>query len=164
MKNILTVAALLLLAACSTQHKTTSNRLESTSSAFAKDSIEYYETDYDTRQYNDLALLVGNWNLNTMQRQQKLAQENLNSAAISLGNDGKFKLTTSCGYISGDYVLKGRSIKFSNGSADFFNCPNMEQASELVRLLTNTVSAYTVSSNSLYLRDGASNIVFTASK
>jgi heat shock protein HslJ len=164
MKSTLTVMAVVLLTACASRQKISSTKMESSSNGFAKDSIEYYETDYDTRQYNDLAYLIGNWNLNTMQRQARIAEENLGNAKFSLGNDGKFRISTTCGYINGDYTIKGRSIKFSNASGDWFNCADMEQASTLVKLLNNTVSAYTVSGNSLLLRDGASNVVFTASR
>jgi heat shock protein HslJ len=165
MKSTLTaVIVAVLLASCAPRQKTTSARLINTSNSFAMDSVAYVETEFEARQYNDMALLVGDWSLDKMQRQQRLPEESLDNAKFSIGNDGKFRITTACGYVSGDYTLKGRSIKFSNAAGEWFNCANMEQGSELTRLLNNTVSAYTVSSNTLYLRDGSSNIVFTASR
>jgi heat shock protein HslJ len=165
MKSTLTaLTVVILLASCAPRQKTTSARLVNTSSSFAMDSIAYVETEFEARQYNDLALLVGSWSLDKMQRQQRLPAESLDNAKFSLGNDGKFRITTTCGYVTGDYILKGRSIKFSNASSEWYDCADKEQASYLVKLLNNTVSAYTVSEDRLYLRDGASNIVFSASR
>ena len=166
MKSTYTVlaAAILFLSACTSQKKATTLRVEQSSSAFAVDSIGYYETEYEARQYNDLGLLVGSWNLDKMQRQARLPEESLGAATFSLGNDGRFRISTTCGYVTGDYILKGRSIKFSNASSEWYDCADKEQASELVRLLNNTVSAYTVSGDQLLLRDGASNIVFSATR
>ena len=165
MKSTLTAfIVVILLASCAPQQKTTSARLVNTSSSFAMDSVVYVETEFEARQYNDLALLAGSWNLDKMQRQQRLPEETLDNAKFYLANDGTFKITAACGYVNGNYTIKGRSIKFSNAAGEWFNCANMEQASELTRLLNNTVSAYTVTGNTLYLRDGSSNIVFTASR
>jgi heat shock protein HslJ len=165
MKSTLTALTVaLLFASCAPQQKTTSARLVNTSSSFAMDSIAYVETEFEARQYNDLALLVGSWSLDKMQRQQRLPEETLDNAKFSLGDDGKFRISTTCGYVTGDYILKGRSIKFSNASSEWYDCADKEQASALVKLLNNTVSAYTVSGEKLYLRDGSSNIVFSASR
>lgn len=165
MKSTLTALVVaLLFASCAPQQKTTSARLVNTSSSFAMDSVAYVETEFEARQFNDMALLLGNWNLDKMQRQQRLPEENLDNAKFTLNNDGSFRIILPCGYVGGNYTIKGRSIKFSNAAGEWFNCANMEQGSELTRLLNNTVSAYTVSANTLYLRDGSSNIVFSASR
>ena len=126
--------------------------------------VEYYETDFEARQKDYLNLLMGDWTISTMQRQARLNSENLNNVALSLNADKTFRIATACSTISGTYSVKGTSIRFNTIVSASNGCGTTEQESELVRLLGQTVSAYTVNSNSLLLRDGTSNIVFRAEK
>jgi heat shock protein HslJ len=43
-------------------------------------------------------------------------------------------------------------------------CTQLEQESSFLKLLEQTVSAYSVSEKKLFLRDGSSNIVFECEK
>lgn len=159
----LAIASSLTLIACSPSRSTTTTQTtESENAALGGDKIEYYETEYEVRQKDYLAQLAGEWTVNTMQRQSMLPVENLSDISIRLNSDKTFEAGLSCGTLTGTYSLKGTSIKFlTDGNAD---CSNNEQMSELVKLLTQRVSAYTVENRSLLLRDGSSNIIFRASK
>jgi heat shock protein HslJ len=126
--------------------------------------VEYYETDFEARQKDYLNLLMGDWTVSTMQRQARLGIENLNNTSLKLNPDKTFAITSGCSHITGNYSVKGTSIKFNNAVSNNNGCTTTEQENELMRLLTNTVSAYTVSSNSLLLRDGSTNIVFKAGR
>lgn len=152
----------IIFLACSPQKHTTAMR--STNTGFAKDSVEYYLTDIETRQKNYLTQLQKTWSLVSMQRQAKVAIENLNSHTLVFNQDMSFRLTTSCSTIIGDYEVKGTGIKFKNiASTKNANCNNQNQEDELLRLLQDRVSAYTIENRNLLLRDNATNIVFRAS-
>lgn len=162
--SLLPFLMVMMLVSCSTERKTTTVVTETSGQAKDDVIIEYYETDFEVRQKDYVSQLIGSWKINSMQRQARLPQEDLNDVSIALNADKTFTVSTACGDVKGDYVVKGTSIKFNNVQSAATNCANAEQVSELVRLLSNTVSAYTVADNSLWLRDGSTNIVFRAGK
>jgi len=163
MKYLYLFSLLLIVASsCSTQNNATESvSLSREDVSLAKDSIEYYETEFEVRQKNYRDLLKGTWVIDTMRRQARLNAEALTNVFITFG-DSTFNGRAGCNHVSGSYTLKGTSIKFSDIITTKMSCENIEQEIAFLDLLNNTVSAYTVSSNSLLLRDGASNIVFTA--
>lgn len=159
----LLLACTVWLVACSPSKTTTTTRTtESENAALSDDKIEYYETEFEVRQKDYLAQLAGSWTVNTMQRQSMMPVENLSEISLTLNADKTFEAGLSCGVLSGTYSLKGTSIKFLTSGNE--QCNNNPQMSELVRLLTQTVSAYTVDNKTLLLRDGSSNVIFRASK
>ncbi len=157
-------ASAMLVMACSSPKTTTTTVKTSESRHAAHDTvqIEYYETEFDVRQKDYLAQLTGSWTVNTMQRQARLPEENLSGVSLQLNSDKTFSAKLSCGDISGNFSLKGTSIRFQDIRGA--SCDGDEQMTALLKLLTGTVSAYTVDNNSLLLRDGSSNIVFRGSK
>lgn len=161
MKHFCTLAVL-ILAACTTTKKTS---LTSTSSNQAfedvADSIVYYKTTFEADQKDYLHMMLGNWTIHSMQRQVKLPEETLN-IPLQLNADKTFVIKTTCGDMKGTFAVKGVSIKFNDVS--HINCANSEQLNEMIRLLTNTVSMYTVNGNMLSLKDNSSNNVFRASR
>lgn len=129
-----------------------------------KDSVEYYETDFEIRQKNYKEKLIGKWDVKTMRRQQKADIENLSGIYIEVSADSVFTGNAGCNKMRGIYILKGTSIKFKNILSTKMACDKMEQEGWLLKLLENTVSAYSVDSEKLLLRDAASNIVFECDK
>jgi heat shock protein HslJ len=129
-----------------------------------KDSIEYYDAEVEIQQKNYLHLLKGIWNVTTMQRQQRIDAESLSNVQMVFMTDSTFAGSAGCNRMSGKYTVKGTSIKFGDIITTKMACDRLEQETELLRLLQQTVSAYTVSNTELLLRDGSSNIVFKASK
>jgi len=129
-----------------------------------EDSVVYYEVEIEGRQKNYKELLTGSWFIDTMRRQARAVPDVLNNVQINLNTDQTFTGKTGCADISGTYRLKGTSIKFMNISNAKTNCEPSEQERALQKLLTQTVSTYTVENDILLLRDGSSNVVFRAGR
>lgn len=163
MKKLVLGAVLCLcaFASCTAQKK--AKRPVQDSTNYVKDSVEFYETTFETRQKDYRELLIGEWIIDTMHRQAKLPGEKLQGVHIAFA-DSTFTGNAGCNRVSGKYTLKGTSIRFSDIISTKMACPQIETETALLQLLENTVSAYTVSKTSLWLRDGSSNIVFHASR
>jgi heat shock protein HslJ len=129
-----------------------------------KDSIEYYEVDIIARQKNYMDMLIGNWIIDTMHRQARIKGEPLAGIFLNFKADSSFNGNAGCNNISGKYILKGTSIKLSNIISTKMACDKLEQETALLKLLEETVSAYTVDKSKLLLRDGSTNIIFHASR
>jgi heat shock protein HslJ len=129
-----------------------------------KDSIEYYEVDIIGKQKNYMDVLIGSWTIDTMRRQARLEGEPLTGIFLNFKADSSFNGNAGCNNISGKYILKGTSIKLSNIISTKMACDKLEQETAFLRLLEETVSAYTVDKSKLLLRDGSTNIIFHASR
>lgn len=110
-----------------------------------------------------LPMMLGNWLLHTMQRQATLPEETLN-LSLQLNPDHSFALSTACGEMKGSYSVKGVSIRFTTTDKIRSSCENAGQLNEMERLLTNTVSLYTVNGNMLFLKDNSGNNVFRVTR
>ena len=128
------------------------------------DSIEFYEMDIATRQKSYMNLLEGTWNFKIMRKQAKMQPDNLQGVTLTLKADSTFTGQSSCNKIWGKFSIKGTSIKFKDLSSTKMTCNKQEEENWLLQLLQNTVSNYTVTTSTLWLRDGSSNIVFEANK
>lgn len=158
MKRIYLIVCIYLLA-CSPQKQTTAFR--SINRSLAKDSVEYYETNFEVRQKNYIDQIQGQWQLVSMQQQAKLDIETLDHFKLTITKDMKFILSAPCGSINGTYDVKGTGLKFNNLVSSGQTC-NSDQWTELMQLLEQRISAYTVTDKELLLRDNATNIVFRA--
>jgi heat shock protein HslJ len=159
------IALLFFCWACSTQKPAgRSQIIVRGDTSFVKDSIEFYPENIGTSQKNYMEKLVGSWTVDTMHRQAKMEAETLSNVFLSFKEDNTFTGSGGCNRISGSFILKGTSIKFSNIISTKMACDRLEQEGAFLKLLQETVSAYTVDNNVLWLRDGASNIVFHASR
>jgi heat shock protein HslJ len=160
-KALICVPFMVLLAAsCSGQKKNPSQRTPS----IVEDSVVFYETDYKTKQKSYFKELQGKWTIVSMRRQQKAELENLAGVTVEFRADTSFAGKAPCNNMGGKYTLKGTSIKFSNVYTTKMACGNLEQETAFLKLLQETVSAYSVTDQQLLLRDGAGNIVFEARK
>ena len=126
------------------------------------DSIEFYEVEIGVNQKNYMAQLAGGWVIDTMRTQARALPEALSGVVISFDSDSTFSGNTGCNKVNGNFRLKGTSIKFLTLNSTKMACEGMESEASLQRLLTGTVSAYTVENDVLLLRDGSSNVVFRA--
>jgi heat shock protein HslJ len=124
------------------------------------DSIEYYEVEIDVNQKNYMSQLAGSWTIDTMRRQARAVPEALSNVTISFDTDSTFSGSTGCNKVTGAFRLKGTSIKFLTINSTKMACEHLEREAVLQSLLSQTVSAYTVTNDILLLRDGASNVVF----
>lgn len=124
------------------------------------DSIEFYEVEIGVNQKNYMAQLAGSWSIDTMHRQARAIPEALSNVTLSFDTDSTFSGRTGCSTVAGTFRLKGTSIKFLTINSTKMACEQAEGEMALQRLLTQTVSAYTVDNDVLLLRDGSSNVVF----
>ncbi|MFN2457543.1 MAG: META domain-containing protein [Chitinophagaceae bacterium] len=154
------VLFMLIIISCSPQRKTSQNA----SGRATTDSVEYYDAEVEIRQKNYLDQLLGSWTVNTMKRQARIDAENLTNVFLTFNRDFSFTGNAGCNNISGKYSLKGTSIKFNDIISTKMACDRIEQENELLRLLQQTVSAYTINRNTLWLRDNSSNIIFDATR
>ena len=163
MKSFL-VSAVLLLAACSSTRQTTVHS-DGTYQAKteAPNGISFAKMTFVADQKDYLPQLQGQWLIHTMQRQAQLPEETLN-LALRLHGDKTFVAATACGDISGTYSVKGVSIRFGDVRYDNTVCENKEKLDEMVRLLTQSVSLYTVNGNMLFLKDNSGNNVFRVTR
>ena len=160
----ISVTAILFLMSCSEPKEFMTGRPRFIVRGDTTTKVEYFDTDFEARQKDYMNLLMGDWTISTMQRQARLNAENLTNTSLRLNADRTFKISSVCSNITGTYSVKGTSIKFNDVVANNNGCSVTEQENEMMRLLGHTVSAYTVSSNSLLLRDGSTNIVFRAGR
>jgi heat shock protein HslJ len=124
--------------------------------------IEYYDVEIGVNQKNYMEQLAGNWVIDTMHRQARAVPEALHSVTLSFDTDSTFSGSTGCNKVTGTFRLKGTSIKFLTIHSTKMACEQLDREAALQRLLTHTVSAYTVDGDVLLLRDGSSNVVFRA--
>src|SRR5688500_14866662 len=129
-----------------------------------KDSIVFYETDIATRQKSYMNLLVGSWTITTMKKQSKADPDHLNGVTLTLNKDSSFTGKASCNKFWGKFSIKGTSIKFNDIASTKMTCNKQDEENWLLQLLQQTVSNYSVTKPVLLLRDGASNIVFEATR
>ena len=129
-----------------------------------KDSVVFYETDIATRQKSYMNLLVGSWTITTMKKQSKADTDHLNGVTLTLNKDSSFTGKASCNKIWGKFSIKGTSIKFNDIASTKMTCTKQDEENWLLQLLQETVSNYSVTRPVLLLRDGASNIVFEATR
>jgi heat shock protein HslJ len=127
-----------------------------------KDSIEFYETDYATRQKSYMNLLVGTWSITTMKKQTGIDADHLTGVTFTLNKDSTFTGQASCNKIWGKFSIKGTSIKFNDIASTKTTCNKQEKENLFLNLMQDAVSNYTVTRPKLLLRDVSSNIVFEA--
>jgi heat shock protein HslJ len=126
------------------------------------DSIEFYDMDIATRQKSYMNLLTGTWDFKVMRKQAKMDPDHLQAITLTLNADSTFTGQASCNKIWGRFSIKGTSIKFNDIASTKMTCNKQEEENWILQLLQNTVSNYTVTKSTLWLRDGSSNIVFEA--
>ena len=129
-----------------------------------KDSIVFYETDFATRQKSYMNLLVGSWTITTMKKQSRADVDHLNGVTLTLNKDSSFTGRASCNRIWGKFSIKGTSIKFNDIASTKLTCTKQDEENLVLQLLQQTVSNYSVTKPGLLLRDGASNVVFEATR
>ena len=154
----------LLCVACNTAKENAAvNRSTINTNTSPDDSVVYYETDVAVRQQNFFDQLQGRWQIDTMRRQARMQPDVLADAWLQFNRDSSFYAYAGCNRINGQYLLKGTGIRFDKIISTRMACPGDVEAA-MLGLLQNTVSAYSIAGNRLLLRDGAGNVIFSASR
>jgi len=167
MKRLLSLAAIATVVSvfisCSGEKNSMAGRpqvLRATDqSGLVKDNVTFYDEEIKAKQRSYKKELMGQWNIVVMHRQQRAVPEDLSNVTLII-NDSTFTGKAPCNNMGGHYTLKGTSIKFSDIYSTKMACSNLEQEAAFIKLMEETVSAYSVSDSKLLLRDGSSNIVF----
>src|SRR5215216_6145067 len=73
------------------------------------DSIEFYETDFATRQKSYMNLLSGTWDFTIMRKQSQMDPDYLTGVTLTLNSDSSFTGQVSCNKIWGKFSIKGTS-------------------------------------------------------
>jgi len=129
-----------------------------------QDSIEYYETDFSSRQKSYMDLLAGTWTVSTMKKNSQKDPHRLIDVALTLNKDSSFTGIAACNKIWGKFTIRGTSIKFGEIASSGKTCAKQEEENTLLQLLRETVSNYSVTKPSLLLRNGSGVIVFEAAR
>lgn len=129
-----------------------------------EDSIEYYDVEVGSKQQSYLKDMTGTWQVLQMKRQPRMPAETLSNVQLQINGDSTFSGSGGCNTLNGTFSLKGTSIKFKNISTTKMACFKMEQEQWFIKLLQESVSAYSVSPDLLLLRDGSGNVIFEAKR
>ena len=128
------------------------------------DSIVYYKTEIGFIQPDLSPKFKGKWMINVMRRQAKAVPDSLSQAYLEFYEDTLFSAYVGCNKLSGKYIIKGPTIKFTILDTSLTACPQNDIESWFIKLMESRVSYFGIDENILYLKDVAYNIVFDCSK
>lgn len=128
------------------------------------DSIVYYKTEIGFIQPDLSPKFKGKWMINVMRRQAKAVPDSLTEAYLEFYEDTLFSAYVGCNKLTGKYIIKGPTIKFTILDTSLIACPQSDIESWFIKLMESRVSYFGIDENILYLKDVAYNIVFDCSK
>lgn len=137
---------------------------ETVGDSLRSDSIVYYNTEIGFIQPDLSPKFRGKWRINVMRRQARAVPDSLSEAYLEFYEDTLFSAFVGCNKLSGKYIIKGPTIKFTILDTALTDCPQNDIESWFIKLMESRVSYFGVDENILYLKDVASNIVFDCSK
>ena len=128
------------------------------------DSIVYYKTEIGFITPDLSPKFKGKWMINVMHRQARAVPDSLNEAYLEFYEDTLFSAYVGCNKLSGKYIIKGPTIKFTILDTSLIACPQNDIESWFIKLMEDRVSYFGIDEKILYLKDVASNIVFDCSR
>lgn len=128
------------------------------------DSIVYYNTEVGYIMPDLSPKFKGKWMINVMRRQARAVPDSLAEAFIEFYEDTLFAAYVGCNKLSGKYIIKGPTIKFTILDTALTACAGNEIESWFIKLIQERVSYFGVDEKILYLKDVAFNIVFDCSR
>lgn len=129
-----------------------------------KDSVVYYETEVGYIMPDLSPKFKGKWLINVMRRQARAIPDSLTGAYIEFFQDTLFNAIVGCTKLSGKYIIKGPTIKFTIQDSVVNACQNGDIESWFAKLISERVSYFGIDEKMLYLKDVAYNIVFDCSR
>lgn len=131
-----------------------------------KDSVVFYETEIGFVMPDLNPKFNGKWSINVMRRQARAVPDSLTQAYIEFYGDTLFNAYVGCNKLSGKYIIKGPTIKFTVLKTDtaLTTCSQADIESWFIKLIESRVSYFRIDEKILYLKDVASNIVFDCSR
>ena len=137
---------------------------ETVGDSLRADSIVYYKTEVGYIMPDLSPKFKGKWMINVMRRQARAVPDSLTEAYLEFYEDTLFSAYVGCNKLSGKYIIKGPTIKFTILDTSLTTCPQNEIESWFIKLVESRVSYFGIDENILYLKDVAYNIVFDCSK
>jgi len=128
------------------------------------DSIVYYKTEIGYIMPDLNPKFKGKWLINVMRRQARAVPDSLAEAYIEFSEDTLFKAYVGCNKLSGKYLIKGPTIKFTILDTALTACTGNDIETWFIKLIQERVSYFGVDEKILYLKDVAFNIVFDCSR
>ena len=128
------------------------------------DSIVYYKTEIGFIQPDHSPKFRGKWMINVMRKQARAIPDSLAEAYLEFYEDTLFSAYVGCNKLSGKYIIKGPTIKFTILDTSIPVCPQHDIETWFIKLMQERVSYFGIDENILYLKDVAYNIVFDCSK
>jgi hypothetical protein len=132
--------------------------------SLSKDSVVYYQTEIGYIMPDLSPKFKGKWAINIMRRQARAIPDSLSEAYIEFYGDTLFAAYVGCNKLSGKYIIKGPTIKFTILDSVLSTCSNTEIESWFTKLIQERVSYFGVDERILYLKDVAFNIVFDCAR
>ena len=142
---------------------------ETVGDSLRSDSIVYYKTEIGFIQPDLSPKFRGKWMINVMRRQARAVPDSLTTAYLEFYEDTLFSAYVGCNKLSGKYIIKGPTIKFTITDTVLSDttltvCPQTEIESWFIKLIETRVSYFGIDEKILYLKDVAYNIVFDCAK
>ena len=128
------------------------------------DSIVYYKTEIGFVMPDLSPKFKGKWMINVMRKQARAIPDSLTEAYIEFYEDTLFSAYVGCNKLSGKYIIKGPTIKFTILDTALITCPQNDIESWFIKLIENRVSYFGIDEKILYLKDVAYNTVFDCSR
>jgi len=127
------------------------------------DSIVIYETEIGYQMPDHSAKFKGKWDIQVMRKQARAIPDSLMNSYFEFDGDTAFSAFVGCNKLSGTYIIKGPTIKFTVTDSLISTCDNdLEQW--FIKLIQERVSYFGVDENILFLKDVAYNIVFDCAR
>ena len=127
------------------------------------DSVVIYETEIGYQMPDHSAKFKGKWNIQVMRKQARAIPDSLVNSYFEFDGDTAFSAFVGCNKLSGTYIIKGPTIKFTVTDSLTAPCDNdLEQW--FIKLIQERVSYFGVDENILFLKDVAYNIVFDCAR
>lgn len=137
---------------------------ETVGDSLRTDSIVYYKTEIGYIMPDLSPKFKGKWMINVMRRQARAVPDSLTEAYLEFYEDTLFSAYVGCNKLSGKYIIKGPTIKFTILDTSTTACTNNEIESWFIKLIQERVSYFGIDEKILYLKDVAYNIVFDCAR
>lgn len=128
------------------------------------DSVVFYETEVGYVMPDLSPKFRGKWSINVMRRQARAIPDSLTQAYLEFYQDTLFTAYVGCNTLSGKYIIKGPTIKFTVLDTALKVCADNDVESWFMKLIQERVSYFGIDEKTLYLKDVAYNKVFDCSR
>lgn len=127
------------------------------------DSVVIYETEVGYVMPDHSSKFKGRWEILVMKRQARAVPDSLVNSYLEFDGDTIFTAYVGCNKLSGTYIIKGPTIKFTVTDSVLAACTG-DIEEWFIKLIQERVSYFGVDEKILNLKDVAYNIVFDCAR